>query len=298
MRELGGHISLEHHAIFKAGAKALEAVGLGREEYKCPICCVDFTINAISKKSPEDYRLTLEHAPPDFIGGSVVALTCKKCNNNLGSRLDSQIAARELLFQRLDPSRPEPRPIRATLKLRDSPQSDVNIRFSGKISDGIKTTLSKEHNHPDKFGRVLQALQNASEKNHTFAARLTFPSYDERLSDLAFLKSAFLCLFAKFGYTYALSEPAQFLVSTFLEKTHLDIVKLVPFENCGNNILVSEEMGLCFVGFGDFQLVCPWLNASVEKFVSACEQRDIFLRHYTNLSAFEMPTKLEAILDK
>ncbi|WP_444462945.1 hypothetical protein [Rhodobacter capsulatus] len=72
---------------------------------------------------------------------------------------------------------------------------------------------------------------------------------------------------------------------------------LKPISGYENSILTSEMAGVCFVGFGEFLLVCPWVNASIEKYAAACKAPDSFLGNYKSLLPFEMPLKLEAILD-
>ena len=44
---------------------------------KCPICLAQFTRAGVESGT----EVTLEHAPPKSLGGSVICLTCKKCNN-------------------------------------------------------------------------------------------------------------------------------------------------------------------------------------------------------------------------
>lgn len=74
---------------FVEGARALRADlrARGREGdlpgdedwYACPMCLnILFRIEALEEQDP---MLTDEHAPPDWAGGSVLALTCKPCNN-------------------------------------------------------------------------------------------------------------------------------------------------------------------------------------------------------------------------
>jgi len=54
--------------------------------YICPICG-----NLFDKESVENKTLTIDHVPPKSIGGKPLVLTCESCNNDLGSKLDSQI---------------------------------------------------------------------------------------------------------------------------------------------------------------------------------------------------------------
>lgn len=288
--------SYKHRKLFDAGVKALQGYGVEGELYRCPICQRDYDERAIKKDSPVDYSLTLEHAPPDSIGGKIVALTCKSCNNELGSRLDSQIAAREQLFRFIDPNRPDPSPFPGKITLSESPKISTNIQISGKVGAGINIDAGK-NNKPSNLLGTKEKLERLYSSGGAFHASLSLPMYDERRSNLAFLKSAFLCLFGKFGYTYALSAPGKYMSSIFFERDDVEVAKIKPITGYENSILVSENTGVCFVGFGEFFVVCPWINADVEKYAAACNIPDIFLGNYKRLYPFEMPFTLEAILD-
>lgn len=288
--------SYRHRQLFDVGVKALQGFGVKGKFYRCPICQRDYNESAIKRDAPADYCLTLEHAPPDSVGGKVVALTCKNCNNDLGSRLDSQIAAREQLFRFIDPNRPDPSPFAGKITLSEDPRITTNIQISGKIGGRISVRAGK-NNKPSHLSGTQEALKRIHSSGGEFHGTLGLPAYDERRAKLAFLKSAFLCLFGKFGYTYALSKPARYICDGFLEKIDVEVVMLQPISGYENKILVSEEAGVCFVGFGEFVLVCPWVNASVEKYAEACKVPDSFLGDCKTLHPFEMPLNFEAILD-
>ncbi|MBU2936504.1 MULTISPECIES: HNH endonuclease [Pacificibacter] len=288
--------SYKHRDLFDAGVRALQGFGVVGEAYRCPICCSDYDARAIKKDAAIDYRLTLEHAPPASVGGKVVALTCKKCNNELGSKLDSQISAREQFFRFIDPNRPDPKPFPGKITLSEDPTITTNIQISGKIGSKINVRAGK-NNKPSHLSGTREKIAEIYLSQRSFNGKISVPTYDKKRAKLAFLKNAFLCLFAKFGYTYALSQPARYIVQGFLEESDFDVVMLQPIDGYENSILVNEKTGVCFVGFGEFLLVCPWVNASVPKYAEACKNPDSFLGKYDTLYPFEMPIKLEAILD-
>ena len=62
--------------------KRLKFFDLGNT--RCPICLRSFTRDAAEKGQ----TVTLEHVPPETLGGSVKCLTCKPCNNSAGRKLD------------------------------------------------------------------------------------------------------------------------------------------------------------------------------------------------------------------
>lgn len=288
--------SYKHRELFDAGVEALQGFGVDGKFYRCPICQEDYDERAIKNDASNDYCLTLEHAPPDSIGGKVVALTCKNCNNDLGSRLDSQIAAREQFFRFIDPNRPAPKPFAGKITLSEDPKITTNVQISGKIGGGINIRAGN-NNKPSNLVETNENLKRIHLSGGAFHGTLGLPAYSKHLAKLAFLKNAFLCLFGKFGYTYALSKPARYISDGFLEKRDVEVVMLQPISGFENSILVSEETGVCFVGFGEFLLVCPWINASIEKYAAACQAPNTFLGKYKSLFPFEMPLRLEAILD-
>ena len=56
------------------------------DEVVCPLCLARFGIDAV-----EDGRLSREHIVPSALGGKLLTLTCRLCNNTLGSDLDRHL---------------------------------------------------------------------------------------------------------------------------------------------------------------------------------------------------------------
>ena len=55
--------------------------------YICPLCLRGYTKIALSQNVPNP--LTIEHVPPESLGGKPLLLTCKECNNTSGHLSDS-----------------------------------------------------------------------------------------------------------------------------------------------------------------------------------------------------------------
>src|SRR5437870_1624201 len=81
---------------FDAGTAAFERVFPGarakrfpeiENPYICPLCERPFPQTALAGGT-----LTFEDAPPKSYGGKPVALSCKSCNNALGSSLDAPLS--------------------------------------------------------------------------------------------------------------------------------------------------------------------------------------------------------------
>lgn len=95
------------------------------DKVMCPLCMTYFDRSALNTKS--DNHLTLEHVPPESVGGKVATLTCKLCNNQAGSKLDSSLKKK----------------IDIDSFFNFTPNVELNARYN--IADKYKTngTLSK-----------------------------------------------------------------------------------------------------------------------------------------------------------
>lgn len=55
----------------------------------CPICMMAFNESDVKKNNSKNF-LTIEHVPPQYMGGRTEVLTCYKCNN-LFSEFDKEL---------------------------------------------------------------------------------------------------------------------------------------------------------------------------------------------------------------
>ena len=60
-----------------------------KDGYICPICINTFQESDL--QSDSENQLTIEHVPPDSLGGKPIILTCKKCNSKSGHSLDKNL---------------------------------------------------------------------------------------------------------------------------------------------------------------------------------------------------------------
>ena len=56
------------------------------QTFICPICLRQFSVDDLD--ITKENHLTLEDAPPYSLGGTANTLTCKKCNNESGHKID------------------------------------------------------------------------------------------------------------------------------------------------------------------------------------------------------------------
>lgn len=63
-----------------------EGYDMGKGSFICPLCRRIFNIGQLREKV-NDY-ITIEHVPPENLGGKPIVLTCKDCNSTCGHDLD------------------------------------------------------------------------------------------------------------------------------------------------------------------------------------------------------------------
>ncbi|MCP3890401.1 MAG: HNH endonuclease [Desulfobulbaceae bacterium] len=188
---------------FKKGASGLKKITIIEPEcYCCPLCKRLFVAQAV-----DEGILTIEHAPPEKVGGTPLALTCKDCNSVSGYTIDAAVVEREKLIDAAKAITGQRRNYegRATLKMGDEL---INVRIEvneGAIS--IKPPLNI--NDPKKLTAYIDYMMYLHKEGkwdgETFNIK-PMASFKNKYSRIGDLKSAFIVSFAKFGYKYVLSK--------------------------------------------------------------------------------------------
>ena len=203
---------------FDAGTAAFERVFPGararrfpqiEDPYICPLCELPFPRTAIA-----DGTLTFEDAPPKSYGGKPVALSCKSCNNALGSSLDSPLST-------LDSN--EMSPCRLGI-------DGVEVTAYQEIRpDGRFFAIPENQNNPTDQERFFRGLERVT---HQPPGQLTYKRdlLKRRRADLAWLKAAYIVSFATWGYSYAFS-PALRVVRDQLRRPNDEIIRQFKLEN-------------------------------------------------------------------
>lgn len=190
--------------LFDKYAKQLSEIvqaGLYKIELKfektfiCPICLNHFSEDDldINKKN----HLTLEDAPPYSLGGKANTLTCKKCNNESGYKIDSHLV--KLLNEQ---------EIRNFL-----PNTEANVILEHKgekaqghlkiDENGIMTIHHLlKNNNPKKLEKYVEKTGKGDIPILTFKASRV----EIKKVEVALLKSAYILAFQHYGYPLILSK--------------------------------------------------------------------------------------------
>jgi len=155
--------------------------------YICPICLKEF-----GPLDEGENHLTLEHVPPETLGGKANILTCSKCNNEAGYKIDAHLVER---LRQLDTEKLEPgTEIKITVKIGTE-------LFRGKIIAGKNGQLQIEHsllnNHPKKLTEAMKNLKENTTLDADFVRKKVIP---ENL-EYALLKTG-ICCYSKNAVTH------------------------------------------------------------------------------------------------
>lgn len=189
------------------------------EAYVCPLCARGFGQDAL-----DDGTLTVEHAPPEALGGRPICLTCKDCNSTAGHTVDAHMQRRETAFDFVAGTMAEPQPARFKVGA-----TTVNVDYySGPA--GILVLGDPRRNHPQTQARFEAELESRVQTGKTDDLSFTITplkiGHKAQLARVGWLRSAYLVAFAALGYRYIfqsrleavrrqLRAPTEEIIETF-----------------------------------------------------------------------------------
>ncbi len=190
---------------FNTGASAVERIWPDLPRcYICPTCGKGFLDTALESRG-----LTLEHAPSKGIGGREVVLTCRRCNNLAGDKLDDEVKRRE-------------NQIDFELNTLQKALPATIDYLGGKLNvlvDNGNVSFAENHNDPKVFS---QFVKHRPDKLLNLALS---QKYDSRSAFHGYLRSAYLIAFAVLGYRYVFS-PRLNVIRQQLANPHETILRV------------------------------------------------------------------------
>jgi hypothetical protein len=221
--------------------------------YACPLCL---------RASTSLAAFSVEDVPPAFSGGRPLLLTCTKCNNEQGTRLDSHWA-RLLDIERF---------IRGEI----SEPLRVDMKFAGHrmavqaTAEGSTYQLRgiKAASDPAAVRGQLKALEAAHAVGETlppFQITFTHSRFNERSARISILRAGYLMAVAVSGYRMV---PGWSRIRNLIRDTNtldddlLNLVCLEEGQSLDRRVLADirepEEMRCLYVGFGPWAVFIPW----------------------------------------
>ena len=182
--------------------------------------------------------MTLEEAPPESLGGSKLALTCKKCNSECGHNIDNHLTE---IIRAID-----------RCYFYKGSKHYGNIDHNGKrisveltsLGDGIFQAHHRiKQNNPTLLENFIYWIKD---KNIGSALNFTQhqPKFESKKVHFALLKVLYLITFAKFGYIFLLDSNYDEIRKQLLNPDK-EIFLWKPFINDSS---LSKQQGTYYVG--------------------------------------------------
>jgi|SRR5579864_1345671 len=182
---------------FDRGAAAYAPVRAeqhGQQIYACPICLTSFAVDALA-----DGRLSCEHVPPRSVGGKELVLTCKRCNNSAGTKLDADAAVKESVRSAMAGTREYRERVKAAI-------GDLRVNAEVHLSGGRYSLIVPRHiNKPGTADNLKAFVQPGS------SMTIEYQRFSELGAKISWFRAGYLALFAVAGYRFAL-DPAMEIV--------------------------------------------------------------------------------------
>lgn len=206
--------------------------------YICPLCKGIFRREAILSHDGQSV-LTVEHVPPQAVGAKKTVLTCKICNNDHGSKLDSHFH-RKLQGGKFLSMTPGEK-MQAEFKVN----GEILTRGRMEISESgnIEIFFDGKRTNPKHEKELIDFVTSDTNKK---SVKLTFTTHNRRLAKLSILRSAYLWAFCELGYAFIFSKGAERirqLIQNYEEKNDVPMVVEHGIGDplLGINIIVSPE---------------------------------------------------------
>lgn len=209
--------------------------------YVCPLCTENFIVIGPSGETGWSSEFSLDHFPPESVGGFQTALVCKQCNNSAGRDYDFS------LKQKMDRMSFDNKIAKSKINMK-SAISDVTGYYPGFFTirdDGEIEAVLKPN--PKMHSPFLDNWISSSKEKLDWEATITIPIPDENKVSAALLKTAYLFCFDNWGYEFAYSSGAR-KIRDVLKKVENYPTK-IPFswviESIKERNIPSFPMGVC-----------------------------------------------------
>jgi hypothetical protein len=205
--------------------------------FVCPTCFRYFRRNALDM---DESPITIEHVPPESLGGLPITLTCRICNNWAGRELESSLCH---LLDVLEFSSGIPgASVDARVEFRDIAVVNAELEFRPNMHLTIGT--SEDRTNPEEILKLKSSAgNNPPELVFNFRGKRGRQIKAKR-AECAILRIAYLFAFAQFGYAFIMPSPISQVRSQFLNPDE----EILPFWGIARADHLSDDyLGVCFV---------------------------------------------------
>lgn len=185
----------------------------------CPICLTYFEKSDLNN---EINPLTIEHNPPQSLGGKSSVLTCKKCNSEAGHKIDNEILT---VLREIDAINFKPNSEIKTKFFNDSTEGNgvnakIKIEDNGTFIINIDTKNNNPATHKKFFESEIHEYKSpifSTDFTETgWSKKLSFNfekpnKRNERLASISLLKIAYLLAYEKLGHLYLFNKNSEII---------------------------------------------------------------------------------------
>jgi len=247
--------------IFDVCSKALQRLtGISRELCICPLCGDYFERQAIDNKV-----LTLEHVPPESLGGKAILLTCHKCNCRVASKGDSNLHLRHRHQDVVKALLEGSAVCEERIRLKMAGES-LNFSFVCDPNEKVVKFMPRGNN-PESLIRWRQEIERYAKEDiwdgQEFEVNL-IDGFHLWLSKVGDLRIAYLVAVAAFGYSYALNARLDPIRKQLMNPESQLMHKFWSFVGWGQAqprfiAIATEPIGLVYVSLGHSVVLLPSL---------------------------------------
>lgn len=209
--------------------------------YLCPLCLKNFLIGFEKGLIPST-NFTLDHFPPESVGGKLKLITCKKCNNEAGRLYEAE------LIKKMNYEASKGGNIEALIKTKFKA-----VGVPGNYASFVKKNSKGEIilDFPSKLKNktpFLKAWLDDTSKKNDWEVTLTIPRPDDRKILRAVLKAAYLICFVNWGYDFLFSSNGE-LIRSVLNGDEEYPTQILSFWFDEKNLPKEVQMplGLCII---------------------------------------------------
>jgi hypothetical protein len=209
--------------------------------YICPLCLQKYIV-LVGRDLNVNGEFSIDHIPPQSVGGTLEIITCKKCNNDAGGLYEAEL----LKKMNYEASR------------NNHPDAEIKTFFKAEGMPGNYTSFAKRNedgeiilDFSDKLKKdapfLKDWLENKS-KTDAWEVKLTITRPDDKKILKAILKSAYLICFINWGYDFIFSLNGELIrdVLSGNKEYPMNFISLwLDESNLPNDIQLP--LGLCII---------------------------------------------------
>jgi hypothetical protein len=171
--------------------------------FMCPLCLRVFRRDQVRSD------LSKAHIIPQFLGGREWTLTCRQCNNRVGSEIESYEKERASFHWALLGDGDETTRVRSKVRKKRGPAIgpvQADMRSTGSGADRrLRLDLQPKVSNPNAYQQLDDDLA-AGRGSWEFEFRVT---RSPKRADLTYVHAAYLQMFHQFGYEWVFSPGAK-----------------------------------------------------------------------------------------